>query len=149
MTETDAAAWVGRFEHGWAEPDPDAFFAGWAELLHPDVRLVQPLVPPSRGFDAFRREFGRLRALIPDLHVEVRHWAHGRRDDGMLLFIEFDLVGSIGREGVRVPCVDRFLIDEQGLATERVATFDPTVLAGVIARHPRAWGLALRGLRRG
>jgi len=46
----DAAHFVERFADGWAGPHPERLL----DLLHPDVRLVQPIFPPTVGRAASR-----------------------------------------------------------------------------------------------
>ena len=48
-----AAAWVEEFEVGWrAEHGPEGFAEHFCKLISPEVRLVQPQLPPLRGHEA-------------------------------------------------------------------------------------------------
>ena len=133
---TSCAEWVEAFTEGWRAPrDADSFADFFEPLLAPDVRLVQPQVPTTTGREAFREQFARpVFELIPDLHAVVDGWAE--TETGVL--ISFRLEGTIGGRAVSWPCVDRVTLRD-GLATERVAHFDPTVLLAAVARAPRCW----------
>lgn len=125
-----AADFVERFAAWWRQPD----LARTDLLLADEVRLVQPLVPPSEGRGAAIREFERLFALIPDLRATVHRWAA----DGDIVFIEFTLHGTLGGKPLSWGAVDRFLLRD-GLAVERVAYFDSAPLAVQLALRPRSW----------
>lgn len=137
-------AFVERFAERWANPSLD----GFCQILHPDIRLVQPLAPTIRGHAAFREQFGRLFELIPDLHGEVT----GHSAEGDVVHIDMTLRGTLGGKPVEWDLCDRITLAD-GLATERVSYFDPLPLLAAIATRPRAWRLALRTvpplLRRG
>jgi hypothetical protein len=45
----------------------------------------------------------------------------------------------LGGSPISWPGVDRFVVDENGLATERVSYFDPLPLMGAAALRPKAW----------
>jgi limonene-1,2-epoxide hydrolase len=126
---------VERFAAAWADPDPRRLSA----LLHPDVRLVQPLEGEVRGtakVDAmWRRTFG----LMPDLRGQVLRWAER---DGFLV-IELHLSGTLGRRRIEWITSDHIRL-EDGLVKERVAHFDPTPLVTGLVRTPSAWPRAAR-----
>jgi SnoaL-like protein len=127
-----AADFAERFASFWRAPAPERLDA----LLAPDVRLVAPLTPTTHGLADGRRSFASILELIPDLTAEVRAW--GPTEYGLL--IEFTLAGNAaGRVSVSWDAVDRIVLREDGLATERVSHFDPTPLALSLARHPRLW----------
>ena len=128
---SDSADFVGRFAEAWAEPTPERLLA----LLHPDVRLVAPLMATTVGHEEARREFSRLLELVPDVHGTVERWA----GEGELVFIEFVLAGTLGRRPIDWRLVDRFRL-EGGLGIERISYFDPLPLMVAIARTPSAWG---------
>ena len=131
-----AEAFVAGFAEGWRAPrDADSFTDFFEPLLAPDVRLVQPQVPTTIGREAFRERFARpIFELIPDLHAIVEEW--GETDSGVL--ISFRLEGTVGGRPVSWACVDRFTLRD-GVATERVAYFDPLPLLGQVALAPRSW----------
>jgi hypothetical protein len=134
---------VQRFTEAWADPSPERLNA----LLHPDVRLEQPLDGVVVGHEAAGELWSRLFAAIPDLRGEVLSWA-GRGDH---LFIELKLSGTLGGRPLEWVTSDRIRL-EDGLVAERVAYFDPLplILAGL--RRPSAWPrlleLNLQRLRR-
>lgn len=135
-----AERFVAKFREGWQAQSDEHYWAVWDEVLHPDVYLVQPMMPSTRGVVAYRKEIDRLREVFRDLRAEVHDWAARERT----LFIHFTLCGVIGGEEVRIPAVDRFTLDAEGRAVERHAYFDSMVLAPVLLRHPTLWPEALR-----
>jgi hypothetical protein len=136
-----AADFARRFAEFWAEPDPERL----GRVLAERVRLVAPLTPTTQTLEDGRQTFAGLLELIPDLRGEVHRW--GATADGVL--IEFTLSGSAGGGPISWRAVDRFVLGEDGLATERVSYFDPTPIALTVGRRPRAWPRFLRAqLRR-
>ena len=95
--------------------------------------MVQPLVKPHRGHDAFCRNIATLFAAMPDVHARVLDW----RGDERTVFIEFHLQGTLGGRPLRLHVTDRFT-QEDGLVTERVSFFDPAPLLVAALRNPRA-----------
>jgi ketosteroid isomerase-like protein len=131
--DRDAAAadFVRRFEDFWSAPTP-----GRLDLvLAPDARLSAPLVPTTQGIQAGRRSFADLFELIGDMSVEVHRW--GATVDGVL--IEFTVRGIAAGSPVSWESVDRFVLNEDGLASERFTYFDSLPLVFSVARRPRAW----------
>jgi hypothetical protein len=143
-TESAAADFARRFGEYWAAPSPE----GLTEVLAPQVRLAAPMTPTTHSLEEGQRTFSELLELIPDLTAEVRRW--GATADGVL--IEFTLSGSAGGRPISWDAVDRFVLGEDGLATERISYFDSAPIALTVARRPRAWssfaGVQLRRLRR-
>jgi hypothetical protein len=136
-----ATDFARRFAEFWADPDPGRLDAILAER----VRLVAPMTPTTHTLEEGRRTFVGLFELIPDLHGEVHRW--GATADGVL--IEFTLSGTVGGRPISWRAVDRFVLGENGLATERVSYFDSAPIALTVARRPRAWPRFLRAqLRR-
>lgn len=139
-----AADFARRFAEYWSAPTPDRLSMVLAER----VRLLAPMTPITDTLDDGRRTFAGLLELIPDLTGEVHRW--GPTADGVL--IEFTLSGSAGGAPISWRAVDRFVLGEDGLATERVSYFDSAPIALTVARRPRAWPAFLRtrlgGLRR-
>src|SRR5262245_4683074 len=129
------ARFVERFTAAWESRDPGALEA----LLHPSVRLEQPLLPPIEGRAAARRVFEDLLALIPDLRIEVHRWA----DAGDAIFIEFSFSGAIGAREVSWSLVDRIELSG-GLVRVRVSYFDPSPLLRAILPQPAALWRLLR-----
>ncbi|TMB44946.1 MAG: nuclear transport factor 2 family protein [Deltaproteobacteria bacterium] len=68
-----AADFVDGFRRFWSAPSLD----GFATVLAPDVKLVQPLAPPMRGLDAVRRTFRPIFVWLPDIRGEVERWSSG------------------------------------------------------------------------
>jgi limonene-1,2-epoxide hydrolase len=132
---SSAARFVERFQAYWSDPDPEEL----RHILTDDVRLVQPLAPPTHGIDAAIASFRRLFAQFPDLRAAVDRW----RGDDTCVFIEFRLRATLGRDVVEWPAVDRFTL-RGDKASERVSYFDGLPLALRLLRHPRAAWRALR-----
>src|SRR5687767_12788448 len=131
---------VERFAGWWSDPDPDRLH----EILAPDVRLIQPIAPDTftlpDGVEAFRRLF----RFLPDLRGEV----HDSASYGDVVFIHFTLSGTYGGRPISWDAVDRFVVGEDGLATERVSFFDSQPLALQMLMRPHGWiQLARSGFR--
>jgi hypothetical protein len=127
-----AADFAERFAGFWRAPAPERLDA----LLAPDVRLVAPMTPTTHGLAEGKRAFATILELVPDLTADVHAWG----PTGYGLLIEFTLAGTAaGRVPVSWDAVDRIVLREDGLATERVSYFDPLPLALRLARHPSTW----------
>ncbi len=120
-----AADFVRRFEAYWAAPSTE----GLAALLAPDVRLEAPAMPTTNTLAEGQESFDALFALIPDLTATVQRW--GATDDGVL--IEFTFTATLPAGARSWSSVDRFVIGDDGLATERVGYFDPTPLLAALS----------------
>jgi SnoaL-like protein len=132
------AEFVERFAAGWAAPERGDRLI---PLLHPEVRLVQPVEGEVRGHAGARGFFDRTFDLIPDLRGEVLRWASGED----LLLIELRLYGTLaGGRPVEWVTSDHIRL-EDGLVRERIARFDPTPLLAAALRSPRAWPALVRG----
>jgi len=131
-----AAAWVGAFTEGWANPvDTDSFCDHFEQWFQPEVRMIQPSVRPVVGKRAFREEFARpLFDLVPDLHGIVEGWAVS----GDVIYIELRLEGTIGRRAFTMHTCDRITLRD-GKAIERFAYLDAAPLLKAVARSPRSW----------
>jgi hypothetical protein len=136
LSSARAADFVSRFASFWRGPDPEHL----ASILTQDVRLAQPLSPPTLGLAEAQASFRRLFAALPDLRASVERW----RGDDSVVFIEFRLHATLGRRRIEWPAVDRFTL-RGDLACERISYFDGVPLALRLARHPLT---ALRALRR-
>lgn len=134
--EAAAADFVRRFADYWRAPTPERLDAVLAER----VRLVTPMMPDARTLDEGREAFAELFELIPDITGEVHRW--GPTADGVL--IEFTLGGTAGGKPISWSAVDRFVIGEDGLATERVSYFDSAPIVRAAAGRPRTWPALLR-----
>ncbi len=136
-SEVEADDFTRRFAEYWRAPTPE----GLDTVLAEEVRLVTPLMPTTHTLEEGRRTFAALFQLISDLTGEVHRW--GATEDGVL--IEFSLSGTAGGKPISWQAVDRFVLGEDGLATERVSYFDSAPIALTAARRPRAWPALLRG----
>src|SRR5260370_20332350 len=103
-----AEAWVNAFAEGWANPiDADHFADHLEKGLPPDIRLVQPQVPTTVGYRAFRERFARpLFELVPDLHGTVEGWAASRDK----VYIELRLEGTVGGRPFTMRTCDRITL---------------------------------------
>lgn len=139
--EAAAADFAARFAEYWRAPTP----AGLSLVLAERVRLVAPMTPVTETLADAQRVFADLFQLIPDLSGEVHRW--GATADGVV--IEFTLSGTVSAKPIAWHAVDRFVLGEDGLATERVNYFDSAPVALALAMRPRAWPTFLRSrLRR-
>jgi hypothetical protein len=129
---------VGRFGDAWARPTAE----GLAGLCHPEVRLVQPMMPAMRGRPEAARGFAELLARVPDLRGEVVRWSGA----GELVFIELTLTGTLARRPFSWTVADRILL-EDGLVRERISYFDPLPLLFESLKAPRTWPGFVRLLR--
>jgi SnoaL-like domain len=121
---------VQRFTKVWKNPSPEELM----ELLHPDVVLYQPHLPAIRGREAALEEFQRLFRWLPELYGEVK------RSSGSngVVFIEWQMKCPIGKQGVAIRAVDRFILQD-GLGIERVAYFNQLPLVASVLTHPQVW----------
>jgi hypothetical protein len=126
----DPAEFVERFAAVWEAPTPERLNG----LLHPGVRLVQPLEPEANGHEESAAMWGRLFGLIPDLRGRVEDWA---ARDGFLV-IAVRLYGTLGGGPVEWVSSDHIRL-EDGLVRERIANFDPLPIVATLLRRPRAW----------
>jgi SnoaL-like domain len=119
-----------RFAEVWKNPSVEQLVA----LLHPDVTLYQPHLPVMHGRGAARDEFQRLLHWLPGFHGDVERYC----GSAGVVFIEWRMVFPIGKKGVSIGAVDRFVL-EDGLAIERVVYFNQLPLVITILRHPGVW----------
>jgi hypothetical protein len=135
-SDAAAADFARRFAEYWRAPTPEALDT----VLAPRVRMVAPMTPVTNTLEDGRRVFADLFELIGGLTAEVHRW--GATKDGVL--IEFTLSGTAGGKPISWDVVDRFVLGDDGLATERVTYFDsiPIVLAAI--GRPRTWPAFLR-----
>lgn len=131
MNHDGAADFVKRFAEFWRAPVPERLDT----LLAPNARLSAPMIPTTEGFEAGKQAFEDLFELISEMTAEVHRW--GATSDGVL--IEFTVRGNAGGSPISWESVDRFVLDENGLASERFTYFDSLPLVLTLARRPRAW----------
>jgi hypothetical protein len=133
---SEAGDFVDRFRRYWAAPSLGGFDTALAE----DVVLVQPLSPKMHGLAEVRAGFAPIFAWLPDLHGEVDRWSA----EGNVVFIEFRLIATIGGRPFEWPVLDRFVLRDDGEATERVTYFDPLPLVLATVGRPSGWWRFLR-----
>jgi len=121
---------VQQFTRAWGHPRVDQF----VELLHPDVRLLQPVTKPIVGREAAREEFSRLLRWLPDLRGTIDQSAI----DGDVALIAWRLRFTLGRKAFELRIVDRIVV-AAGLIREREAYYDSLGLMLVLLRRPRTW----------
>jgi hypothetical protein len=126
-----AADFVRRFAEYWRAPTPDGLDAVLAER----TRLVAPMTPTAHTLEEGKRAFASLFELIEGMTAEVHRW--GATEDGVL--IEFTIRGTAGGKPISWDAVDRFVLGDDGLATERISYFDSAPIALAAARRPRTW----------
>jgi SnoaL-like domain len=136
VSEAAAAEFAARFADYWRAPTPERL----SLVLADRVRLIAPMTPVTGTLAEGQRAFAGLFELIPDLTGEMHRW--GATADGVL--IEFTLSGTAGGKPISWSAVDRFVLAEDGLATERVTYFDSLPVALAAATRPRAWPAFLR-----
>jgi hypothetical protein len=134
--ESSAAEFAARFADYWRAPTPERL----SLVLADRVRLVAPMTPVTETLAEGKRAFAGLFELIPDLTGELHRW--GATVDGVL--IEFTLSGTAGGKPISWHAVDRFVIGDDGLATERVSYFDSMPIAVAALTRPRGWPAFLR-----
>jgi ketosteroid isomerase-like protein len=121
---------VEKFTRAWATPKLETF----VELLHPEVRLLQPVTKPILGREAARAEFARLLRWLPDLRGTVDQTAvHGD-----LALIAWRLVFTLGRRPAELRIVDRIVVADD-LIREREAYYDSLALMITLLGRPSAW----------
>jgi hypothetical protein len=142
----EAEAFVEAFGEYWGAGGPaDAFVQRFTPLLRPDVRLVQPQIPPVTGLEGFRTRFAEpLFELVPDARGEVLGWA--ARDGNV--YIELEIRGHVGRRPVVLRTCDRITLVD-GQVAERVAHVDPVPLLKAVAASPGSWRKFVRTQLRG
>jgi hypothetical protein len=131
MDQDKAADFVRRFSEFWRAPVPERLDT----VLAPNARLFAPMVPTTYGLDAGKRAFAELFELISDMTAEVHRW--GATSDGVL--IEFTVRGRAGGSPISWESVDRFVLNDDGLATERFTYFDSLPLVLTLVRRPGTW----------
>ena len=107
-----ADQFVAAFAKTWARPSVEGLLA----LLHPNARLAAPMMPVVVGHRQCAVELERLLAVWPDVHLEVVRSA----TMGNAVFIELILHATFAGKPVRIPAIDRILL-EDGLCLERVS----------------------------
>ena len=144
-----AAEWVDGFAEGWRAPtDADSFCAHFDPMLSDGMRLIQPQLPEMTGKRAFREEFtGPLFDLLHEIRGTVGSWANRTEGDTEVVFIELEIRGRLaGGRQVTLNTIDKVTL-RNGVAVERVASFDPLDMLGGVLLSPRAWPTFIRASR--
>lgn len=136
MGQDRAADFVKRFTEFWQAPALERLDT----VLAPNASLSAPMIPTTHGLEGGKRAFEDLFELIPDMTAEVHRW--GATSDGVL--IELTVRGTAGGTPVSWQSVDRFVLDRNGLATERFTYFDSLPLLLTMLRRPRVWPAFIR-----
>lgn len=131
MDHEVAADFIRRFSEFWRAPMPERLNT----LLAPEARLSAPMVPTTSGLEAGERSFSEVFELVSGMTAEVHRW--GTTADGVL--IEFTVRGTAGGTPISWPSVDRFVLNEEGFATERFTYFDSLPIALTVMRRPKTW----------
>lgn len=119
-----------RFAEAWSAPTPERLVA----LLHPEVVLHQPQVPPIHGREQALKEFRRLFAWLPALYGVVERSSQ----TGDVVFIEWRMRFPAGRDVVSINAIDRIKLEGE-LGIERTVLFDQFKFVTAILRHPGLW----------
>ena len=130
IRQPELRAVAEQFAAAWATPQLERFVA----LLHPDVRLLQPVTKPIVGRQAAREEFARLLAWLPDMRGTVDRTAMHEET----LLIAWRLRFALGTAPYELRIVDRIVVAE-GLICEREAYYDSLALMIALLRRPSAW----------
>lgn len=131
QNESAAADFVERFVKYWKAPTLEGLDA----LVAPQVRLVAPMMATTHTREEGKQAFADLFELIDGMTSEVHRW--GATEDGVL--IEFTISGTAGGRPISWDAVDRFVLDADGLATERISYFDSAPVALTVAGRPKVW----------
>lgn len=118
---------IGQFREAWACATLDALMAP----LRDDVTLIQPMSKPIVGKLAATNEFRRVLYRLPGMRGEDISGL----GQGDLVLIDWTMVVPIGAKTIRVPIVDKVLL-EGGLVKKRTAYFDPTLVSRPLLRSP-------------
>jgi len=127
----DVTRFVRAFADAWAQPTAERLGA----LLHPDVRLVAPLMKVTVGKAASVEEMRRLLLLWPDVRIEVERWS----GSGDLVFIEIAMRATFAGRPLSVRGIDRITLRD-GLVVERVTyVADPLSMLAILLTRPTGW----------
>jgi hypothetical protein len=133
VARQQAEYFVRRFAAGWAAPHPHA----WDDLFTADANFEQPFLVSGQGLPLLQREFAHLFSLLPDITGRVVRW--GLADDAVL--IELACTASVAGRPLSFVVVDRCVLDDDGLCTDRTTYMNPIPLARALATRPRSWPL--------
>lgn len=142
-TRSPEERYVAEWRKGWSHGAGETCLNEHATTIFDEHTLyIQPLFDAVAGEQGMRRLFGRIFALIPDMRVELDHWAVKEET----AFIEFTITGTVGGRPVQVRGVDRMQLDGDKLVV-RESYFDTLPLLIALVTRPRAWPRALASFR--
>jgi ketosteroid isomerase-like protein len=126
--EVEAVA--DRFAGIWAAPSVQDLGA----LMHSEIVMLQPILPPIRGREDGMSEFSKLLKWLPDLRGVVDE----RAAAGNRLMIAWRLQFTLGQQPFELRLVDRIVVKD-GLIAEREAYYDSLAFAAAVLSRPSAW----------
>ena len=112
---TDVDRFIERFSEVWKSPQPQDF----AELFTSNGTLFHPTMERPIGAADVPDYVRRIKALVPDITLEVENWAAR----GDVVLIEWTITATFGGERILWKGADRFTL-EGDKAKEGVAYFD-------------------------
>lgn len=135
---SDPQAFAERLRAAWELPTIDEALAAASPLLHPDVVLTQPLLRTRRGRAHFDRQMRELARIYRDLRVRVVGW----EADGDVVWVTFEMTGTVGRQRLRMLSRDRFVL-AGAVARERRVMMNTWALVRPVLAAPSAWPRAV------
>jgi hypothetical protein len=122
--------WIEVYREAWRERDTDRLL----EWVHPDARILYPLMPEPVDRNGLASYFASGFAAMPDFRIEPVRWAAHGHD----MFVEWRARGTAGAERLEWSGTDRFTF-RGDLIVEAFAYADPAPLAAAM-RAARAAG---------
>jgi ketosteroid isomerase-like protein len=92
------AAFVEQFAAGWQSGSLEAFLDAFAPVIDPDVRLIHPPLPTTRGWDGFVGFATSVFELLPDVRGQLVGWTPTTNG----VAIDLDLVGTLAGKPLRL-----------------------------------------------
>lgn len=123
----DPVAFVRRFQHMWQAPQPEQF----AALFTHDATLLHPTMDQPLPREAIPGYVEQLKALAPDIRLEIDRWAAQGRE----VLIEWTITASYHGDPVELKGADRFTLRGDH-AVEGVAYFDTLPLWQLLDTQP-------------
>jgi hypothetical protein len=121
---------VDDFDRVWRKPSADELVS----LLHEEVVLYQPHLPPIKGIQDAHLEFVHFLKWMPSFYGEVKHAAQ----NGNVIFIEWQMNFQLKNVLVPIRAVDRIIIEDH-LIRERHVVFNTLPLIKKIITMPSEW----------
>lgn len=98
MSEQDNRDFIEAYLDNWRKTPPDL-----RTVFHPEGRLLPPGNDQPLDVDGAQRMVEGTRAAIPDVTLEILHWAER---DGQI-FIEWEMTGTVRGKKVRWSGINR------------------------------------------